>query len=93
MDAQEMEQNLKTMYRKFRRACSYLRWFNSAITDTNTRYLRAKRDNQRSFRYNLRLKIATLEGVRNAYHEYACQTGTQINELKHQLTSLKTAQN
>ena len=54
---------------RFRKACIQLKLLNKQLTDMNDRYTRAKDDNFRCFRYNLRLKLAVIEGVRNMYYQ------------------------
>ena len=49
------------------------------------RYDKAKQDDMKSNRYSLRLQIATTEGTRNMYYEYACRQATEVARLKRQL--------
>ena len=91
IDRDELEHELEIVVVKFKRACKIVKRYNGQIEATQTRYLRAKRDNQRSFRYNLHLKIATLEGVRNAYYAYACQTGNMVEHLQTQIELLESS--
>ena len=58
---------------KFRRACQQIRLLNRRIDDAQVRYDRGYSANQRSYRYTLRLQLATLEGTRNMFYEYACR--------------------
>lgn len=88
MERETLEQALDAVVPKFQRACEQVRKLNAHIQTLQVRYDRAKRDNQRSFRYSLRLKIATVEGVRNTYYEYACETGAQVEDLQIQLATL-----
>jgi len=88
MERETLEQALDAVVPKFQRACDQVRRLNAHIQSLQVRYDRAKRDNQRSFRYSLRLKIATVEGVRNTYYEYACETGAQVEDLQVELATL-----
>jgi uncharacterized radical SAM superfamily Fe-S cluster-containing enzyme len=88
MEREILEQALDAVVPKFQRACDQVRRLNSHIQSLQVRYDRAKRDNQRSFRYSLRLKIATVEGVRNTYYEYACEIGAQVEDLQVELATL-----
>ena len=45
----------------------------------------ARRTNNRSFRYNLRLKLAVVEGVRNMYYDYAYAKADQVADLRREL--------
>ena len=67
---------------RFRRACQQIIVLNSRLEELQLRYDQARLDNHKSFRYNLRLKMATVEGVRNSYYEYACCKAETVEELK-----------
>ena len=70
MDRERLEKALDTVVPKFKYACQQVRRLNTNIQNLQIRYDRAKRDNQLSFRYSLRLKIATVEGIKNVYYEF-----------------------
>lgn len=67
---------------KFRRACHHIRVLNRRIEDVQVRYDRAFASGQRSFRYTHRLKLATLEGMRNMYYEYACLRADELEQMQ-----------
>ena len=67
---------------RFRKACQQIILLNNQLEQLQVRYDLAKEDDRKSFRYNLRLKMATCEGVRNAYYEYACLKAETIAELR-----------
>jgi len=71
--------------RKFRRACQQIRLLNHRIEDAQVRYDRAYKDNRRSFRYTCRLQLATLEGMRNMFYEYACNRADELESLQEDL--------
>ena len=71
--------------KKFRKSCDQLCHLNRRLADMQKRYRRAKADNSRCFRYNLRLKLAVVEGVRNAFYDYAHVQAEKIVELRHVL--------
>ena len=72
---------------KFRRACIQLTLLNKQLGDMKERYSQAKADNFGCFRYNLRLKLAVIEGVRNMYYDYAYvyAKAEMVSELRHDL--------
>ena len=70
---------------RFRRACEQIILLNSRLEELQLRYDQARLDNHKSFRYNLRLKMATVEGVRNSYYEYACWKAETVAELRLQV--------
>lgn len=71
--------------RKFRRACQQIRLLNHRIEDAQIRYDRAYKNNQRSFRYTCRLQLATLEGMRNMFYEYASHRANELEALQEDL--------
>lgn len=71
--------------RKFRRACSQVILLNNKIQMLKVRYDRAKSDGRRSFRYGWRLQLATYEGVRNMFYEYAAQRCDEMEQLQDKL--------
>ena len=73
--------NLKQMNKKFRLACKQVVLMNNEIEHIQSRYDRAVSSGHRSFRYFLRLKIATLEGIRNLFYDYASQHADKLDAL------------
>ena len=70
---------------KFRKACIQLTLLNKQLADVKERYQQAKEDNFRCFRYNLRLKLAVIEGLRNMYYDYAYMKAKDVVKLRHDL--------
>ena len=68
---------------RFKKACEQVVLLNDKLEGLQKRYDKARQENHRSFRYNLRLRMATVEGVRNAYYEYACGKAEKIAELRY----------
>ena len=62
---------IRYLNKKFRLSCSQLIHINNLIEDVESRYNRSQAENRRSYRYILRLKLCSLEGVRNMFYEYA----------------------
>ena len=56
---------------RFKKACEQVILLNGKLEGLQRRYDKARQENHRTFRYNLRLQMASVEGVRNAYYEYA----------------------
>ena len=82
---EDLTSEIRQLDRKFRRACDQILLLNNQIEDLQTRYDRAMKANRRSFRYSLRLRLATLEGVRNMFYEYASRCADELEELQNQL--------
>ena len=55
------------------------------LLDVEERYQQAKEDNFCCFRYNLRLKLAAIEGVRNIYFDFAYIKAENVARLRHKL--------
>ena len=72
---------------KFRRACKQIRLLNRRLEDKQIRYDRAYSRNMRSARYTLRLQLATMEGMRNMFYEYASLVADELEEIQDQLIS------
>ena len=79
--------NLSETEYRFRRACEQVVLLNNKLQDLQVRYARAKRDERGAFRYNIRLRMSGVEGVRNAYYEYARQKADKVLYLRHQIRS------
>ena len=71
--------------RRFRRACEQIVQLNYKLDEIQSRYLGAKRDGQRTFRYNYRLRLSVMEGLRNMYYDYAHQKAEDISGLRKDL--------
>ena len=71
--------------RRFRRACEQIVQLNYKLDDMQSRYLGAKRDGLRTFRYNYRLRLSVIEGLRNMYYDYAHQKAEDISGLRNEL--------
>ena len=71
--------------RRFRKACDQIVMLNQRLGDVQKRYKNAKRSNNRAFRYNLRLKLAVIEGARNMYYDYAYVKADQVAQLRREM--------
>ena len=71
--------------RRFRRACDQIVLLNQKLGEVQKRYKKARSTNNRSFRYNLRLKLAVIEGARNMFYDYAYTKADQVADLRREL--------
>ena len=78
----ELIYKIRDINKKFRVACSQLILLNNAIDEAEVRYHRAQAAERRSYRYTLRLKLCTLEGVRNMFYEYASSHADELEKLQ-----------
>ena len=77
--------------RRFKRACEQIVQLNYKMSDLQSRYSTAKKENHRSFRYSLRLRLAVVEGLRNMYYDYAHNKAqTVANRWEKRCTSSPT---
>ena len=78
----DMIYKIRDLNRKFRKSCAQLILINNLIDETETRYNRSQSENRRSYRYILRLKLCTLEGVRNMFYEYAYAKADELEKMQ-----------
>ena len=71
--------------RRFRRACEQIVHLNHKLDDLQHRYLGAKSNNMKTFRYSLRLRLAVVEGLRNMYYDYAHNKAETVASLREEL--------
>jgi hypothetical protein len=67
----QLAEKLQRSERCFKKACQQIVLLNDRVCSATKRYRMAQASGCRSFRYTLRLKMAIIEGLRNAYYEYA----------------------
>lgn len=73
---------------KFQRACSQVLVLNNFVQDLQKRYDRAVKENNRFYRYTLRLRLCSVEGIRNMYYEYAQATADKIEGMEDKMREL-----
>lgn len=73
--------------RKFHKACAQLRVLSRRIELVELRYEKACRQNALSFSYMLRLELASLEGVRDMFYEYASCCAERLEILQNKMTA------
>ena len=76
---------LKILHRKFKLACKQVVLLNNEIDSLESRYERAHAENSRTFRYLLRFRISTLEGVRQMYYVYCMKCADKLDDLQEYL--------
>ena len=73
---------------KFQKACSQVILLNNQITEAQIRYSRANKTGNKVYMYQGRLKLMTLEGVRNKIYEYAAKLADIIDEEQEKLVAM-----
>ena len=87
-DAYSVLCEIRAVNKVFRRACSQVILLNHKIEAAKTRYDRARQVRRLSFRYTNRLKLTSLEGMRNLIYEHACAKCEEIEALQAKLRQL-----
>ena len=77
--------DLKLLNRKFRICCKQVVLLNNEIEHLQQRIEVATKQHSRSFLYMTKLKLATVEGIRNSFFDYACDRATELDALHNQL--------
>ena len=81
----DLQTRLTEAEKSFKKACEQIVQLNRRLDEMAKRYDKASRENHRSFRYSLRLRMAVTEGVRNMYYEYAANKADEITNLRCQV--------
>ena len=70
--------------RKFRIAASQVLFVDNQIKDTEIRFYRTQNESKRrmSFFYMLRLRLCTLENIRNRFYDYAVLQADELESLQ-----------
>ena len=87
-DAYSVLCSIRSSNKVFRRACSQVILLNHQIESAKARYDRTRDVRRLAFRYSNRLKLTSLEGVRNLIYEYACAKCSEIEGLQSKLRQL-----
>ena len=72
----------------FQKACNQVLLLNNFLRQLQIRYDRASRDNLRTYRYALRLRLCTVEGLRNTLYEYATQQASKIEKMEDEMRKM-----
>ena len=76
---------LKQLNRLFITACDQISLLNQELRGVNARYIRAQRDNKKSFLYSLRIRHASLDAIVTLFLEFAQRKADAIHEIKEKL--------
>ena len=71
---------IRDLNRKFRLSCNQLIHINNLIEEIEVRYNRSQQEHRRSYRYILRLRLSSLEGIRNMFYEYAYAKADELEK-------------
>ena len=73
---------------KFQKACEQVLVLNNMMKELQIRYDRAARDNLRTYHYALRLRLCTVEGLRNTLYDYVTQKADDIEQMEEEMRNL-----
>ena len=76
---------LTSAERHFRYACQQVMIISRHVEEATRRYHNADRTGDKIFKYNIRLRLSVLDGVRNMYYEFAAKKAAEIVELQQHL--------
>ena len=79
-----LEEQISEADAMFKKTCNQLVLLNNQIDSLQLRYDRAVRDGARAARYNHRIKLCAVEGIRNMFYEYAVRLADKIDALRTQ---------
>ena len=85
VDMEVMFAQIRSLDWKFQHSCNQILILNSRIEDAQSRFDHAITSRQSTFRYSIRLRLVTLEGIRNMFYEYASRVSERLESLQHQL--------
>ena len=83
-----LQMQVLQMDSKFQKACGHVLVLNNFLRQLQIHYDRAARDNLRTYRYTLRLRLCTVEGLRNSLYEYATMKADEIEQLEEEMRKL-----
>ncbi|KAK3087318.1 hypothetical protein FSP39_004618 [Pinctada imbricata] len=72
---------------KFEKACQQIALLDQKIKDLEFRYKRAVKRKKNSFRYNLRLRLSVVTGVKMMYHHYASTKAEELTKIRRQINN------
>lgn len=78
--------------RRFQRACDQILQLNGKLDDLSRRYMSARDNNNKLFRYSLRSRMLVVEGMLSAYCSYAEVKKEEILKLRRQLANENNVQ-
>ena len=76
---------LRRLNRKFQICCKQVVLLNNEIENLQQRMDVATKQQRPVFLYMLKLRLASVEGIRNAFFDYACARATDLDNIHNQL--------
>lgn len=85
MEKFEMHAQLYEAQRRFQQACSQIHLLNNKMDQLQRRYVKARDADDKCFRYSLRMRLLTVEGLMKCYCQYACLKKNEVLDLRFKL--------
>lgn len=85
MEHLHVSEQMREAQAKFEKACHQIVLLDQKIRDLEVRYKRAVKNKKHSFRYNLRLRLSVVTGVKMMYHHYASTKAEELDQLRRQM--------
>ena len=85
MEKFDMHAQLYEAQKRFHRACVQINHLNDKLENLQRRYVKAKSDDDKFFRYSLRMRLLTVEGIIKCYCQYACLKKNEVLDLRFKL--------
>lgn len=77
-----MYKQLQDAENKTQKACQQLLLLSERLDHLKSKYEKAVQENQRSYRYPLRMRVVVLEGVINMYYQYTTEKHKEAEMLR-----------
>mgnify|MGYP000019394817 FL=1 len=90
VDSAYFQEKLVDAQVKFEKACQQIVLLDQKIKDLEVRYKRAVKHKKNSFRYNLRLRLSVVTGVKMMYHHFASTKADELHRLHRQRYAITT---
>ena len=75
----------------FRRACEQVIILNRNVEDMTIKFNMADADGNRCMRYNIRMRMSVMEGVRNMFYEFASKKAADIVTLQRTILQVEAS--
>jgi len=79
------QEKLNDAEQRLKRSLQQIEVMDCQIREMETLYKRAQKSEKNASRYNLRLKLSVVSGVKMMYHHYSSRKREEINQLRDKL--------
>jgi len=80
-----LEEKLRDAGQRLNKAQAQIEVLDKQIRELEVLYKRAQKTKKHSFRYNLRLRLSAITGIKMMYHHYKSTKEEEINEIRAKL--------